>query len=434
MIRQKYMNKYKEKSLYGEERFLRENEDFLLKESRPIKETSIKKLEPKRMHQFIDDVLTDKKLTSILYATNTNIEIKAYKKLKKSIDDLKKDEERRRKKREETISIVKKKSRRDAYYQMRSEIDNYKINQINYHTMLKNNNHKKYLELKKVIDLDKKEENKILRNNRIIGFNRAYNKIAEKMDHKKDSTSHEIKMDIENNTSMVNLPNIKLNIVDVYSRLYNNAVLVTPLSKKIKKFKFNSNKTFKLKRPLTHKTTGKINVKVAPNPKMILTLKNALTSNNGKEFTINVTDQNINKCFTKYSGGPENIPYLKGKFEDKIIDDNNLDKYVDFYKLEESNTGNSYLHLATIDNYPKLVQYFLEKGADVNMQNFNGDTPLHIALKNKNMEIIKLLMNYNPALDIPNNSGVIPFELFSPKMKSDFKIDKMIVINPVKKD
>ena len=189
----------------------------------------------------------------------------------------------------------------------------------------------------------------------------------------------------------------------------------------------------KLKRPLTQQKIGKINTKIAPNPKITLTLKNALKSNNGKEFTINVTDQNINKCFTKYSGGPENIPFLNGKFEEKN-NDINLDKFVDFYKLEEKNTGNSYLHLATIDNYPMLVQYFLEKGANVNVQNYDGDTPLHIALRNKNNEIIKLIMEKNPAMNIPNNKGDIAFELFTPQMKIDYHIDRLNIINPVKKD
>ena len=107
---------------------------------------------------------------------------------------------------------------------------------------------------------------------------------------------------------------------------------------------------------------------------------------------------------------------------------------VDFYNLEEKNTGNTYLHLATIDNYPEIVQYFLEKGANINKQNNNGDTPLHIALKNKNMEIVKIIMNYKPKMDIPNNEGIIAFELFTPQMKVDFHIDKMFVINPAKKD
>ena len=254
-------------------------------------------------------------------------------------------------------------------------------------------------EMKKIIDNEKKEKNSEIRRNRIIGFRRAYNKIKEKLDHNK-TQSPEIKtVETENNQNdAINLPEIKLNIGNVYSRLYNNAVLITPLSTRIKKLNEKKKKVtkLKLKRPLTQQKIGKNNSKVPPNPKINLTLKNALNSNNGKEFTINVTEQNINKCFTKYSGGPENIPFLNGKFEEKN-NDINLDKYVDFYKLEEKNTGNSYLHLATIDNYPILVEYFLEKGANVNAQNYDGDTPLHIALRNKNNEIIRFSIYMNPS-------------------------------------
>ena len=39
--------------------------EYLLKESRPVKENFIKKMNPKKMNQFIDDILTDKKLTSL---------------------------------------------------------------------------------------------------------------------------------------------------------------------------------------------------------------------------------------------------------------------------------------------------------------------------------------------------------------------------------
>ena len=45
MLRQNYMNKCKEKSLKSIERFLKEDEEYILNETRPIKESSIKRLE-----------------------------------------------------------------------------------------------------------------------------------------------------------------------------------------------------------------------------------------------------------------------------------------------------------------------------------------------------------------------------------------------------
>ena len=69
MLRQNYMNRYKEKSKFDEERFLKEDEGYLLKESRPVKEYAIRRLNKDKMYQFIEDVLTNKKLTSVLYAS-----------------------------------------------------------------------------------------------------------------------------------------------------------------------------------------------------------------------------------------------------------------------------------------------------------------------------------------------------------------------------
>ena len=427
------MNKYKEKSLFDEDRFLKEDEEYLLKESRPVKESSIKNLNKKEMNQFIEDVLTDKKLTSILYNTGAKVEIKTYFKTKKNLENHNKEKEKIKKQNNDTNSIIKKKNRREAYFQMRSEIDNYKINQENYQSMLKVNNFQRYLEMKKNLDNERSERDKKIQNNKIFGFKRAYKTIKEKLEQNKEKEPilSDMKSKTQFNAPLITLPEIKLNMINVYSRLYNNAVLLTPFNNRIQKLNLNNNK--KLKRPLTQ-NKPKVISKIYKNQKIHFSLKNALPSNNGKEFIVNITDKNINKCLAKYTGGPQNNQ-LNVKLEEKNIDDNNInDKSINFYDLEEKNTGNSYLHSAIIDNYPEIVQYFLEKGANINKQNNNGDTALHIALKNKNMTMVKIIMNYRPALDIPNNEGIIPFELFTPQMKVDFHIDKMIIINPAKKD
>ena len=434
MLRQKYMNKYKEKSLFNEERFFKEDEEYLLKESRPIEESSIKNLNKKKMNQFIEDVLTDKKMTSILFSTRTKAEIKSYLKTKKNYDNLKKNKGQIKQKITGTNSVIKNRTRREAYYQMRTEIDNYKINQENYQTMLKYNNHKKFLEIKKDLDTERNERNKSVKNLRIYGFQRAFNSIKDKLEQNKEKgiIINKTKTNEENLAApLITLPEIKLNIVNVYSRLYNNKVLSTPLNNKLQNLNLKNNfcnTGGKLKRPLTHNLLT-INPKMAKNQKFNFSLKNVLPSNNGKEFTKNVTEQNINECLKKYSGGPQNINFLNIKCEDNINENN---KYVDFYNLEKKNTGNSYLHISTIENYPELVQYFLEKGANVDKQNNNGDTALHIALRNKNLDIVRIIMNYKPSLDIPNNDGVIAFDLFNSKMKNDFNIDKLNIVNPIK--
>jgi hypothetical protein len=38
----------------------------------------------------------------------------------------------------------------------------------------------------------------------------------------------------------------------------------------------------------------------------------------------------------------------------------------------------------------------------------------------------------NARLDIPNNEGEIPFDLFSVEMKKKFGLEKLLIINPIK--
>jgi hypothetical protein len=430
MLRQKYMNKYKDKTLFDEERFLKEDEEYLLNESRPVKEASIKNLDPKKMKQFIEDILVDKKLTSLLYSTVAKTEINSYLKSKQYLEKYHKPKNNKTMRKSYTNSVLQKRTRSEAYTQIKSEIENFKNNKENYQLMLKNNNLKKYLELKKDLDMEKNQKNREIINHRILGFKRAYNTIKEKLEQKKERES--ILSDLQNNLdcgALITLPEIKLNMVNVYSRLYNNAVFSTPLNLRMSCLNKNNKKSYS-KRSLTHNKT-KIDHKLNKNQKINFSIKNAIPTNNGKEFTINITDRSINKCLAKYTGGPQNLQNLK--CDSKENDEKDFEKFVDFYNLEEKKTGNSYLHLATIGNYPEIVQYFLEKGANVNKQNNYGDTALHIALKKRNMNIVKIIMNYKPALNIPNKDGIIAFELFSPQMKVDFHIDKIFIENPAKK-
>ena len=231
MLRQNYMNKYKEKSFNSIERFLKEDEEYILNESRPIKESSIKRLDDKKMDKFIENVLTDKDLTSILYSTNAKIEIKSYFKSKKNFEFLNNNKKNQiLKENNERNTIFKKRYLKEAYNQMRREIDNYKTNQLNQQNILKFNNYKKFLEIKKMYETEKDKREKEIQNNRILGIRRAYNKIKKKFEEKKQKKNKnllltEAKFESENNKNTVSLPKLHLNINNVYSRLYKNAVI-----------------------------------------------------------------------------------------------------------------------------------------------------------------------------------------------------------------
>ena len=77
MLRQGFMRKYRVKSSYDNDRFQKEDEGYLLKLSRPIKASSIKSLSKEKLNKFIEDVLLNRKITSILYDSNAKIEIES---------------------------------------------------------------------------------------------------------------------------------------------------------------------------------------------------------------------------------------------------------------------------------------------------------------------------------------------------------------------
>ena len=73
MLRQGFMRKYREKSKYDTERFQKEDEGYLLKLTRPLKNSSIKALSKEKLNNFIEDVLTNRKMTQILFESNAKI-------------------------------------------------------------------------------------------------------------------------------------------------------------------------------------------------------------------------------------------------------------------------------------------------------------------------------------------------------------------------
>jgi len=423
------MNRYKVKTKFDEERFLKEDEGYLLKESRPLKENAINGLNKEKTLQFIEDILTNKKLTSVLYASNAKIEIKTYIKTKKNFYRKKDEIEKKLKEKNEPSSVVKKRSRREAYLQMREEIDNFKYNKDKYKRSLTQSNNKKIKLIKEDLEKQKKDYFKEISSNFIEGFKRAYLKLKFKLDMIKKfrrnkkflSTEVEYPYTTEFSSRHLHFPDTKLNLNNVYSRLYNNAV-VLPKNDKYLKIK---------RRPLSAANKKKLlEVPIKKNePKF--KLKNALNTNYGKEYTIKITNSNLVKCYNKYSGGPDTIKYINSQ-QEEIKKNENYTYLVNYYNLEDPKTGNTFLHMAAMGDYPEMIKYFLEKGANVNKQNHEGDTPLHLALKIKNKRIIQLLMDNKAALDIPNKEGKIPFEFFDSEMKKEYGIDKLLIINPAK--
>jgi len=57
-----------------------------------------------------------------------------------------------------------------------------------------------------------------------------------------------------------------------------------------------------------------------------------------------------------------------------------------------------------------MIKYLVEKGADVNFKNKNGNTPLIVACKVSNISIVKFLIDHGSNVnDIEERSGDTPF-------------------------
>ena len=97
----------------------------------------------------------------------------------------------------------------------------------------------------------------------------------------------------ENNNKMLNvhLPIVKLNIKNVFNRLYHNVVLLSPSS--TLKFKNRSASRKNTAPPIGEMNNNRNKIK--------LNLKKVIKSTSGKEFTFKITKDIIQKCFVKYS-------------------------------------------------------------------------------------------------------------------------------------
>jgi len=75
--------------------------------------------------------------------------------------------------------------------------------------------------------------------------------------------------------------------------------------------------------------------------------------------------------------------------------------------------GDTLLHYAYRNNYPKIAQYLISQGANLNKQNRCGSTPLHIAWMKNCEKIVHLLVEHNAHLNIENNDHKTPYSLLT---------------------
>ena len=68
--------------------------------------------------------------------------------------------------------------------------------------------------------------------------------------------------------------------------------------------------------------------------------------------------------------------------------------------------GNTVLHVAAKVDDADLVTYFIIKGADPELKNLDGDTPLHVAIKNNSLEAAKALTAVSSTIFSRDSEGI----------------------------
>jgi ankyrin repeat protein len=80
------------------------------------------------------------------------------------------------------------------------------------------------------------------------------------------------------------------------------------------------------------------------------------------------------------------------------------------HKKDLSDYDATPLQAAAEFNYPEVAELLLEHGANPNIQDNDGDTPLHLAALRDYCEVVKLLLDHGADPTIRDNEGRTPLD------------------------
>jgi len=249
-----------------------------------------------QLDTFIDRILNNKSVSEVLFSSTATSEIN---KLKKDNEKMinSKLEQKKQVIENNPNDIVINRKKKEMIEDIKLDIHHYKQNQI----LDLKEKRKLNIDYRKFFEMQKQNENndKILYMNevRINRFEKIFSSIKEKLQEKIKYGKRQgfIFETIPFELKEVKLPDICLNLHEVFSRLFHNEVLLDP--KKAKNYDLsekNSN--------LDPNAPPKKN-KNSNNNELNFVVRNVIEAANGKEFTIKITDEIFAKCFSKHSGG-----------------------------------------------------------------------------------------------------------------------------------
>jgi ankyrin repeat protein len=70
----------------------------------------------------------------------------------------------------------------------------------------------------------------------------------------------------------------------------------------------------------------------------------------------------------------------------------------------------------------QIIPLLLEKGADTDVKDYRGFTPTHMAMRTESLAVVNLLLAHGVDLDAPNNVGVIPLAMVPDSLKAPLQV------------
>ena len=415
------------------------DEKRLLNLQRPLSQRGIVRLPKNLFKNFLDDIMRNKEVNELLYSGNAEKELSFNERQRNFVEKATKFTFKRsafsstknsqnllfKKKKAEMFEIIKK--------NIQDSKKNKKERQIKLEKKNKSFEKRTEKESKRQTELYFKRENDI----KIKGYKRAMESCLDK------SCSN----------SKFKIPDISLNINNVFSRLYKNVIL-EPFNlttrknedKKTETTNFINNMGFKkitkvkiIKNSKQYFPTSKDNKMInrynsynnigAKNRFDKYKIKKILEGYNGKEFSRKENFIDKTKCIKRISGGPKEKRKLYNKLIKRAIIQKklnliekkfNVNSYRDRYK-------NSFLNIAVDRNNEKFVRYLLNKNYTPNEQNREGNTAMHLSMKRKNRNIIKLLLDNDGDITIKNKEGMTSYDLADIDIRKEFKMENILL-------
>ena len=440
MLRNSYFDQYKHfirkktqieknKSLYHHDL------NNLVYSQRPMSSIRIKKLPSKILPLFIDDVMCDSEVNKLLYSSNAHKEIYYYLKQKNSLLNSNNNSRSKKKVLSKLGLLMAKRNNLKIMKFLKSKIDNFYNDKNEYMEKLRNKQ-ELFLKYQPMIDNKlKKLYYKPINEIRLQGYQRAFNQCINRSmsDHK------------------FNLPDIGLNINDVYSRLFNNSILNINLlrtkssKEKLKEEDKNGNNSYnninnkrmgrnnKINNIEKNETIKNINKNITIEKYKIsqknknyfyyrklpkFKISNIIKNSKGKEFNLRITPKIMKKCWSTLSGGP----LSKSNSEKDLFDKNEENKTEEInYKTIRNknifniNSSRKKNNLNNIILYNTLQLDKNNRGNElINVRNYrdtNCNTSLHIAVKYNLIKLVKYFLNKKISPNEINSKGQTPLHL-----------------------